>query len=133
MKGANTQIKMILIIFRKKNWGKWTILGPKMVHPYNTRSAVRIFYKILPDEKGQQVGESNNNGLFQKNLFNTNWGILGPKMAHLHNSGLGRRIFLKILQNERGQQVDENNINIFFQKIFLGGQMNHFGPKMTLS
>ena len=27
----------------KKNWGKWTILGPKMVHPHNSGSTVRIF------------------------------------------------------------------------------------------
>ena len=38
---------MILIIFhKKKNWGgggKWTILGPKMVHPHNSESVVTIF------------------------------------------------------------------------------------------
>ena len=50
-------------------------------------------FKILPNEKHQQVDESNNNGLFQKKLIRTNWGILGPKMAHPHNSGLGLKNF----------------------------------------
>ena len=37
---------MILIIFQKKNLGgggKWTILGPEMVHPHNSKSDVTIF------------------------------------------------------------------------------------------
>ena len=45
IKGANRQMKLILIIFskQKKNvLGKWTILGPKIVHTHNSRSAVRI-------------------------------------------------------------------------------------------
>ena len=34
---------MILMIFQEKFvWGKWTILGPKMVHPDNSGLAVRI-------------------------------------------------------------------------------------------
>ena len=37
-------MKMILIIFKKKFiWGKWTILGPKMVQPHNSESAVKNF------------------------------------------------------------------------------------------
>ena len=39
-------MKMILITFQKKNWGKWAILGPKMVHPVYSRSSVRIFFKF---------------------------------------------------------------------------------------
>ena len=35
---------MILIILKKKkNWGKWTILDPKMMDPHNPGSAVRSF------------------------------------------------------------------------------------------
>ena len=34
---------MILIIFQKENWGKWTVLGPKMVHPHKSGSGVRLF------------------------------------------------------------------------------------------
>ena len=48
---------MILIIFQKKKiffWflpknfiqDKWAILGPKMAHPHNSGSALRIFLKF---------------------------------------------------------------------------------------
>ena len=37
----------MLMIFQKKIlWGKWTILGPKMAHPHNSGSALRIFLKF---------------------------------------------------------------------------------------
>ena len=40
-------MRMILIIFQKKFvWGKWTILGPKMVHPHNSGPDVRIFFNF---------------------------------------------------------------------------------------
>ena len=85
MKGANRQMRMMSIIFQKKFvWGKWTFLGPKMAHPHNSGSAVRIFLNF---EKGQQVDESNNNVLYQKNFVQHKWAILDPKMTHPHNSG----------------------------------------------
>ena len=31
---------------KKSHLGKWAILGPKMVHPHNSGSAVRIFLKL---------------------------------------------------------------------------------------
>ena len=34
---------MIIIFQNEFVWGKWTILGPKLVHPHNSGSAVRIF------------------------------------------------------------------------------------------
>ena len=94
MKGANRQMKMILIIFQEKFvWGKWTILGPKMAHPYNSGWAVIIFFLILHNEKGQQADESNNNGLYEKKFIQDKWVILGPKMAHPHNSGWALKFF----------------------------------------
>ena len=46
MKGANRWLRVI--IFQKIFvWGKWTILGPKMVHLI-TGSAIRIFLKFCP-------------------------------------------------------------------------------------
>ena len=41
-------MKIILIIVSKKFfvWGKWIVLGPKMVHPHNSRSAVRFFWNF---------------------------------------------------------------------------------------
>ena len=44
MKGANRYMKMIIIFLKKKIGGKWTILGPKMMHPHNSGFAVRIFF-----------------------------------------------------------------------------------------
>ena len=54
---------------------------------------MRIF--ILHNERGQQVDESNNNGLYQKKFVQDQWVVLGPKMAHPHNSGSALKIFLK--------------------------------------
>ena len=36
--------------FSEKNshLGKWAMLGPKIVHPHNSRSAARIFLKFCP-------------------------------------------------------------------------------------
>ena len=72
---------------------KWTILDPKMMHPHNSGSAVIIFLKFCTNENGQQVDESNNNGLYQKNVVQDKWANLGPKMAHPYNCGLALRIF----------------------------------------
>ena len=44
---------------------KWAILGPKMVHPHNSVSALKKFFLIFHNEKGQQLDESNN-GSYQK-------------------------------------------------------------------
>ena len=56
-----------------------------MVHPDNSGSTVRIFLKILYNEKGWEVDESNNNGLYQKKFYS-------GQMAH-YNSGQALRIF----------------------------------------
>ena len=69
------------------------ILGPKMVvHPHNSGPTIRNFLKILHIEKGQQIDESNNDGLYLKK-FVYKWAILGSKMAYPHNSGSALRIF----------------------------------------
>ena len=39
--------------------GKWTNLGPKIVHPHNSGSILRIFLKILHNEKSEAVHEGN--------------------------------------------------------------------------
>ena len=40
-------MRMVLIIFQKKiDWGKWTILDRKMVHPHNSGSTLKIFLKF---------------------------------------------------------------------------------------
>ena len=63
-----------------------------MAHPHNWICCKKIF-KILHNEKGQYVDESNNNGLYQKNFSDDKWTIFGSKMAHPHNYGLAQRFF----------------------------------------
>ena len=65
-----------------------------MAHPHNSGSAVRIFFLILHNEKGQQLDESNNNGLYRKKFVQDKWANSGPKMTHPHNSGPVLRFFL---------------------------------------
>ena len=57
--------------------------GPK--NDTSSQLCCENFFKILHKEKGQQVDESNNNGLYQKNFVEDKWAILGPKMAHPRN------------------------------------------------
>ena len=40
-------MRMIVIVFQKVIWGKWTILVPKIVHCHNSGSAVRIFLNFF--------------------------------------------------------------------------------------
>ena len=48
------------------------MLDPKMAHPQLWISC-KNFFLILHNEKGQQVDESNNNGLYQKEFFQDKW------------------------------------------------------------
>ena len=62
---------IVIIIFQKKCvWGKWNILGQKMCILI-TLDLRQEFFWILHSEKGQEVDESNDNGLYQKILFMT--------------------------------------------------------------
>ena len=46
-KGAKRYMKIILFFFQKKFCrGKWVILGPKVMHPCNSGSALTIFLKF---------------------------------------------------------------------------------------
>ena len=65
------------------------------VHPHNSGHKVRIFFKILFNEKGQQVDESNNKGLYPKKICSGQMGNFGPENGTSHNSGSALRIFLK--------------------------------------
>ena len=59
----------------------------------------KIFLKILRNEKGQQVDDSNNNSLYRKIFVQDKWAILGQKVTY---AGSTLRQFLRILQSERG-------------------------------
>ena len=41
-------MKVKIMVCTKKDFvqDNWTILGPKMVHPHNSESALRIFFKL---------------------------------------------------------------------------------------
>ena len=120
MKGANRQMRMLVMIFQKKIClGKWTVI---ILDP------LYEFLKILHIEKGQQVDESNNNGLYQRFFFSRQMGYFGPENgAYPHNSESALRFLTKILQNERGSQVHENFIS-YFSKKKLFGAISSFQP-----
>ena len=68
--------------YSEKNFhfGKWAILGPNMVHhPNNSGSALRMFFKILLNEKGQQVDENDINIFFRKIFCLGQLDHFGPK------------------------------------------------------
>ena len=111
----------MLIIFSKKVfvWCQWNILGPKMAHP-NFGTAVRFFFSIFHNEKGQQVDESSNNGMYQKTFFQDKWFILGPQMAHPDNSGSALRIFSKFCRMKRTDRHMEILLVFFRGKISFG-------------
>ena len=97
-------METVLITFPKKVlvWGKWTNLDPKMTHPHNSGSTLRIFFDILHTERGQYADGNNLNDFYKRLFIQGKWSILDPKMAYRCNSGSALRIFLKILQNETG-------------------------------
>ena len=91
---------MLITRFSKENshLGKWAILGPNIVHPHNSGSAERLFFKFCT-MKGANRQMSVMLIIFQKKKFVWGkWTILGPKMAHPHNSGFGVRMFLSFEQ-----------------------------------
>ena len=71
------------------------LLGSKYEASSQLWISYKNFLKILYNEKGWQVDESNNNGLYQKQFFQGKWAIFCPKMAHSDNSGSALRILLK--------------------------------------
>ena len=84
--------------------------GPKIVHPYNPGSTGRI----LPNENGQYVNESNSNGLYSQKFVQNKWAILDPKMAHHQNSGSVLRIILKFCRMKNWGNVTFLAFRSFF-------------------
>ena len=62
------------IVFSQKIlvWGKWTILDPKMVHPHNSGSALRIFLKFCTVKGGNRLMKVTLMVFPKKNLFGAN-------------------------------------------------------------
>ena len=94
-------MKMILIIFEKKLvWGKWTILGPKMAHPHNFGSAVRIFFKFCSMKRVNRKMKVIIMLCSKKNCSGQ-MGHFGPENGTSYNCIRSKNSF-KILQNEGG-------------------------------
>ena len=90
----------LINLFSEKNshLGKWAILGPKMVHPHNSGSAVRIFLKSCT------MKESNSKMKMILIIFSQKkfvWGkgtIFGPKWCILITQDLPQEFFLNFVQ-----------------------------------
>ena len=54
-----------------------------MAHPHNFGSAIRVFFEILNDERGQGVHENYVNGFPEKKSHLEQWAILGIKCSVL--------------------------------------------------
>ena len=90
--------------------------GPKKWHILLILDPLSEFFKILHNEKAQQVDENNNNGLYQKNVVHNKWDILGLKMAQPHNSGLALRIFLKFCRMKGANRYMKILLVVFREK-----------------
>ena len=62
------------IVFSQKIlvWSKWTILDPKMVHPHNSGSALRIFLKFCTVKGGNRLMKVTLMVFTKKKLFGAN-------------------------------------------------------------
>ena len=84
------------MIFQTKKkkcvWVKWFILGQKIVHSHNSRSAVSAFLDLLVPKKN----------------FQQKWAIFGPKITHPHNYGSAVRTFLKFCRMKGANNLHEN-------------------------
>ena len=74
---------MILIVFHKNVLGgKWTILGPKILHPHNSGSVVRIFLNFCIMERANRYMKVIIMVSTKKNLFRTN-GLFWAQKWHI--------------------------------------------------
>ena len=121
MKGANRQMRMLVMIFQKKIClGKWTIFGQKWCIVI-ILDPLYEFLKILHNEKGQQVDESNNNGLYQRFFFSRQMGYFGPENgAYPHNSESALRFLKKICRMKGAHRYMKISLVIFRKKNYLG-------------
>ena len=77
----------------------------------------------MHNEKGQQVDESNNTGLYPKKI-QAKWDILCPKMAHPYNYGSALRILLRFCRITRANRYIK--ILLLFEKKVHFGQFDLF-------
>ena len=78
---------IILMVFPKKIiWGKWAILGPKIMCGHNSGSDGRIFRRFSTIKQPKRYIKIIN-GFFEKIIIQNNWAILGQKKTCHHDSG----------------------------------------------
>ena len=60
VKGANRDVKFILMIFARKhlNKGDWVTMNLKVLCPQNSGSAFNNLFMILHNERGEEVHEN---------------------------------------------------------------------------
>ena len=92
--------------FSEKNshLAKWAILGPKMMHPHNSGSAVRIIFKFRTIKEANRYMKMILMIFLKKKIFCLEqMDHFGPKNDASHNSGFTARIFFLIFPSEKGQ------------------------------
>ena len=86
-------------------------LGPKMAHPHNSGSTVKIVFTILHNERVLEGHRNYTNDFLEKDLIQGNLVTFTPKW-YLLNFGSALRFFL-ILRNKRGQELNEILLVVF--------------------
>ena len=74
-------MNIILTVFLKKLviWGKWVILGLKVLHPHISLMEQHFDFWNVDKHEWKEQGVLM---VFLKKI----WAFLGPQMVHLHNS-----------------------------------------------
>ena len=91
-----------------------------MVHPHNFGSALRILFKFLHNERGQEVYENYNDGFSEKILILGKWFILVLKLVHPHKSGSALRIFLNFSTMKGVKRYIKVVLVVFLKKFTFG-------------
>ena len=105
-------------------------LRPKMVHPHNSGTTVRIVLQYCTMKGAKRDMEIILMVFLEKKFNLGQFGHFGPKMEHPHNFGSASDFFL-ILHNARGQEVHEMLLVVFEKKSHLG-QFDLFRPFFTV-
>ena len=115
MRGAGRYMEIILMAFPKKNLclGQMNHLEPKMVHPHNSGSAVRIVLHFFTMKGTKRVKEIILIVFSKKKYYLGQFGHFGPKMVCPQNFGSVLRVFL---WNKMGQEVHKHFISCFLGK-----------------
>ena len=72
-----------------------------------------MFFKILNNERGQQVHESYINGFFEKILVRHKWSMMGLEMKHPHN-WIHLKDFLKFASIKKDTLISPKPFYCFF-------------------